>query len=466
MGKFLFPLVFLLCLLSIFSCANSAEVLVIGAGVSGLNAANILTKANHVVTVLEGRNRIGGRVWSDTSFGYALDLGAAWIHGINSNPIYTLAKSNGVTTVNFNYDDVKYYSTSLTANELSAVSSTMSSASKGFLSYVENYRSNTKTDDSLYNVLQSYLKSKTIDSASQTCLNNYIFSELEIEFANRIENMSAINYDSSSGLRGEDVLMPNGYIGIFEPLSKGLNIVFNQTVNSITTANNKVTVTTTDNKSYTADFVVLTVPLGILKKGSIKFSPELSDAKKNAISKLGFGVLDKVIVEFSEKFWDDFSLLRILNTPVTAFGWAVNLNKVAGKNTLIFLVGGENKYYDLYNNNKAAIEAAVVNVLKTIYPNKNISVVRSIITNWRMDPFALGSYTSYAVGADPSMVDEFSKREGNVFFAGEHTHKNYIQTIQGAYLSGERAANQVITARGSFIKFSLLALVFIFAFLL
>ena len=244
---------------------------------------------------------------------------------------------------------------------------------------------------------------------------------------------------------GEDVLMPDGYIKIFEPLSNDLDIKKETIVSGIKVSGDKINIET-NKGNFQADYVIVTIPLGVLKSNQITFSPELSVAKKNAIQKMSFGILEKFIVEFTEVFWDNYNLMRILNYPVSPFNWFVNFYKVAGKKTLIFLIGGNAEGLDIYNTPKDKLEQMLVNLLKSIFPNKNVQVSKSIITNWKNDPFSLGAYTSYGIGADPSMVKELARREGNILFAGEHTDQAKIQTVRGAYLSGKRAAQEILSS--------------------
>src|SRR6478736_3214168 len=77
------------------------DTIVVGAGVAGLTAARLLAKADRSVVVLEARDRVGGRVWTERSDGLATDLGASWIHGITDSPVAAAAAAFGMRTVEF-----------------------------------------------------------------------------------------------------------------------------------------------------------------------------------------------------------------------------------------------------------------------------------------------------------------------------------------------------------------------------
>ena len=141
--------------------------------------------------------------------------------------------------------------------------------------------------------------------------------------------------------------------------------------------------------------------------------------------------------------------MRILNYPVSPFNWFVNFHKISGQKTLIFLISANPEGLDFYNTPKEKFEQMIVTLMKSIFPNKNVQVSKSIITNWKNDPYSLGACTSYGVGANPSMVKELARREGNILFAREHTDQANIQTVKGAYSSGKRAAQEIVGSSDS-----------------
>jgi monoamine oxidase len=83
---------------------SNADIIIIGAGISGIAAARSLKAKGYNVLILEARNRIGGRIWTDNSLGIPLDLGASWIHGITNNPIKQLADQFALKTLPVNYE--------------------------------------------------------------------------------------------------------------------------------------------------------------------------------------------------------------------------------------------------------------------------------------------------------------------------------------------------------------------------
>ncbi|MGH9428407.1 MAG: FAD-dependent oxidoreductase, partial [Terriglobia bacterium] len=83
----------------------SRSIIVVGAGIAGLAAARVLHDRGLAVVVLEARDRLGGRIYTDRSWDdVCLDLGASWIHGTSANPVYTLVRRNRIVTQRTNYD--------------------------------------------------------------------------------------------------------------------------------------------------------------------------------------------------------------------------------------------------------------------------------------------------------------------------------------------------------------------------
>ncbi|KAI1168713.1 Sec1-like protein [Nemania serpens] len=215
-----------------------------------------------------------------------------------------------------------------------------------------------------------------------------------------------------------------------------------------------------DGSVIEADYVVSTIPLGVLKYGSIEFQPSLPKEKAQAIGRLGFGILNKIILVYDHAFWDtDADIFGCLQAPLSrhslkqseyasqrgrCFQW-FNVSNTSGIPVLLALMAGD-AGFDTEHSKNDVLVAEATEVLRRVFGTKVPQPVHSIVTRWGSDRFARGSYSS----AGPTMsIDDYqamARPVGNLFFAGEHTTHTHPATVHGAYLSGLRAASEVLDA--------------------
>ena len=154
--------------------------------------------------------------------------------------------------------------------------------------------------------------------------------------------MNEWGYVFTRDYSGEELLFPDGYGQIFDAFDGGYDLALNTAVTGIDYSGTAVRVTT-DSGTATFDAVIVTVPLGVLKAGSIAFTPPLPSATQNAIDVLGYGTLDKIYLQFDEVFWDTEP--HNIITPFNGFepglfnSW-VNLYPTMGKPVLLCFNGG------------------------------------------------------------------------------------------------------------------------------
>uniref|UniRef100_A0A6N2LNU2 Amine oxidase domain-containing protein n=1 Tax=Salix viminalis TaxID=40686 RepID=A0A6N2LNU2_SALVM len=204
-------------------------------------------------------------------------------------------------------------------------------------------------------------------------------------------------------------------------------------------------------KSLKGDMVLCTVPLGVLKSGSIKFIPELPQRKLDGIKRLGYGLLNKVAMLFPYMFWetdlDTFGHLTDNTSSRGEFFLFYSYATVAGGPVLIALVAGEAAHtFESMPPTDAVTQ--VIQILKGIYEPQGITVpepIQTVCTRWGSDPFTLGSYSNVAVGASGDDYDILAESvgDGRLFFAGEATMRRYPATMHGAFLSGLREAENI-----------------------
>ena len=198
-----------------------------------------------------------------------------------------------------------------------------------------------------------------------------------------------------------------------------------------------------------ADYVIVTVPLGVLKKGVIEFSPALPQNKLDAIAALDMGILNKVYLHFDEVFWDN-NVTNIAKISEQKGHWAywINLAPATGKPILTaFNVASFGKEIEEMTDEQ--IIAKAMEALQTMYGNDIGQPTDHLITRWGKDEFSYGSYSYIPKGASASMRDDLAEPvDGKVLFAGEATHSEHPSTVHGAFLSGEREADRVIALAG------------------
>ena len=246
--------------------------------------------------------------------------------------------------------------------------------------------------------------------------------------------------------------MVGGYDQPFKVMSNLLDVELNTPVSQIAIQDSteKVTVHREDGKTMVCDAVIVTVPLGVLKREAIQFVPELPQWKKDSIARLGFGRLDKVFLQFDEPFWDDsidfFGVAKGKSEETRGLCFMFwNINRFSGIPILAALVSGEAVHASEHVTSDVLVSEAL-STLKGIFPGRDLpSPVASYVTRWASDQHSGGSYSYVAVGASGEDYELLARPVGRkIFFAGEHTCREHPDTVGGAMLTGLREASRVI----------------------
>lgn len=427
---------------SLGGCSADVEprrVVVVGAGMSGLVAARALRDAGHRVTVLEARDRIGGRIHTARLGRTPVDLGASWIHGVTGNRLMALAREAGARTVATDADDttVRLADGAIASPAyLERLYAWQARAE----AVVARFQEEGEEDASLRSVVEGGLGWTRLD-AEDRAMVAYAINDVEQDYAGSADALSAYWFDDDAVLRGGDVLLPGGYVALAHHLARGLDVRLGAPVRSIVRDGDGVTVTS-DGWRLRADHVVVTVPLGVLKRGDLQL--ELPARTERAIERLGVGPLDKCVLRFPRRFWDRSDWIEHVGTAASAGRWAqwVDLSGPTGAPILMGFNAADDARA-LERLPESAVVDAAMQRLRGMYGSVPAPTA-SVVTRWAADPWARGSYSCYVVGSSPE--DRAALREpvdGRIHLAGEATHGSSYATVHGAYLSGLRVARAI-----------------------
>jgi monoamine oxidase len=431
--------------------ADVRRVVVVGAGLAGLGAARALHDRGIQVVVLEGRDRIGGRVHTGE---HGLDFGAHWIHGSEGNPLTNLARRLGVPTLFVGGDSS--YSGGWDQILLRGAGGAMLSDDEKLHSILaadevrdalEALRRRCVHDDtadmSVREALEQVLRSRELSPDVRRAVEWHIALWARDDCAADEGELSFLWWDDGYQVYGYgDSVFVGGFGALVDALADGLDIRRGHLVRRIEYSGPSGTppVVETDQGSFEADAVIVTLPLGVLKAERVEFDPPLPAAKRAAIARLGMGALEKVVLQYDAPFWPTERYVFGLHgdgvdcRPTVV----VNLWKTHRRPALVLIVGGSlaRRIESWGDDEIRAWSRATLREVFGAEPPEPVAVAR---TRWTRDPFSLGAYSFVGVGSTPADIDTLAEPVGGrVFFAGEATYRHHWAAAHGAYASGLR----------------------------
>lgn len=419
----------------------ATDVLIIGAGAAGLMAANKLQEAGYKIEILEARNRIGGRIWTDCSHGSPMELGAEFIHG---KPQETLAllKTSHLKIVESCCND-------LFKNKEDFVSTDFGKMIHELHQQIDPHQKMSYA---------TFLKTAQATPFQKKIARSYVenFHAAEPDFIST-EAISAAEQASHKNGEEKNYRVAQGYDALINFLVTSLptsSIHLQHVVQEISWKPQHVTVTAatpTGEKKYYARQLLITVPLGILQAnqgetGAIRFYPELT-SKKEALSHLKMGHVLKILIQCKERFWEKQGRFGVLVVPDAEIcGWWTQ--EPEKSNILTGWVGGPFATQAISWETPRLMEH-VINSLATAF-DKNKRELEPLIENitwhnWSHDPFSRGAYSYPGIKGLQAARSLAEPIEETLFFAGEATdYQGNYGTVHGALASGTRAAKQIM----------------------
>ncbi|KHN39505.1 Putative polyamine oxidase 4 [Glycine soja] len=438
-------------------CNSPPTLIVIGAGISGIAAARCLHDASFKVIVLESRDRIGGRIYTDYSFGCPVDMGASWLHGAcNENPLAPLIRALGLTLYHTGGDNSVIFDHDLESCMLFNIDGhqvpqhimmEVGDTYKRILAETVKVRDEHPDDMPILQAISIVLNRHPElrqQGLAHEVLQWYI-CRMEAWFASDADIIPLKTWDQASAiilehiLTGGHGLMVQGYDPVVKALANDLDIRLNHRVTKISDGYNMVMVTVEDGRNFVADAVIVTVPIGILKANLIEFSPKLPHWKAEAIKDIGMGNENKIALRFDAVFWPNVEVLGIVAPTSYACGYFLNLHKATGHPILVYMAAGKFAY-DLEKLSDESAANFAMQQLKKMFPDAS-KPVQYLVSHWGTDPNSLGCYACDLVGMPDDVYERLRAPVGNLFFGGEAVSMDDHQgSVHGAYSSGVMAA--------------------------
>ena len=425
------------------------DTVVVGAGVSGLTAARLLARAGRRIVVLEARERVGGRLWSERSASATTDLGASWIHGIDGNPLYDVVRAFGMPTVEFTVGSyqpggrpIAYYGAN--GDRLT------DAAADGFIADVHDFDrhlAGTIADSvpgaSYADVVEATLARLPWEADRAERVREFLRHRSEEQYGVWYADLDAHGLDDDA-IDGDEVVFPDGYDALTEHLAEGLDVRLGHEVTRVQWREDGVVVTAALRR-FAADRVVVTVPVSVLKSDALLIDPPLPRAHAAALAGLEMNAFEKVFLRFPSRFWDE-GVYAIRQQGEAGEWWHswYDLTDLHGVPTLLtFAAGPCAKAIHGWSDEHVA--ESILSALRGLYGDRVEPVESVVVTDWQGDPYARGSYAYMSVGATPEDHDRLAVPVADVLhLAGEATWTADPATVTAALRSGHRAAENIL----------------------
>ncbi|WP_213775528.1 FAD-dependent oxidoreductase [Bradyrhizobium sp. dw_78] len=411
---------------------READIVVIGAGAAGIAAARRIQAANRKVIVVEAASQIGGRCLTDTTtFEAPFDRGARWLQNSDTNPMIKLGRSAGLDIspaplgqkIRIGRRNARAGETEEFLAALVRANRAIDDAARG------------RADISCASVLP-----KDLGDWAGT-----VEFVLGADFAGKdLKDISAIDKARAHD-HNVAIACRQGLGTLVARLGGDVPVALSTPANRVSWSGRDVMVETPAGK-IAARAAIITVSSNVLAAGNIKFTPDLPKRQLDAAAKLSLGSYDHIALQLSGNplgLARDDVIIEQSNSTRTALLFAD-----IGSSSLCVIDVAGSFGRDLSAQGEAAMVAFASEWLAKLFGSETAAAIRKTsVTRWNEAPFVLGAMSSAAPGGQPSR-GILKEPVGSLFFAGEATHETLWGTVDGAWESGERAADAALQKIG------------------
>ena len=425
---------------------HNSTVVVIGAGASGIAASENLMAAGFKVILIEARDRMGGRASTRLVGSVTFDAGASWLADSQVNYLRATADSMGVKLypTDFNRALVQYKGVNVPVEGAEFMTAVKRRLTLPYIKIrIREFFGLRKTLPSMASMLDPLLKKYGAQAAyARELIIVNEASNLDLtSIAPLLLEHDLIGDDGYDPFPTDDVMVDGGMQAFVTSLAKKVKPSLREAAQAVIRTENGVTVQTT-RRRIDADAVIVTVPLGLLKAGTIQFDPGLPVEHRAAIDRLGFGNEKKTCLVYPNMNWaKEHHLVALHDSPY--FNFMVNVAAIKGQPMVMALSAGDKQIAADSLSIDELATALHVNVRSILGPDAPDPIDYST-TDWGNDPYALGAYSHSSLdtlGNEKKILQH--PIAGRILLAGEAL-SNRSGYVDGAWNDGQRAASVFI----------------------
>ncbi len=431
------------------------RVIVVGAGMAGLVAARLLHDSGFAVTVLEARQRVGGRTWTDDSLGAPLDLGGSWVHGVDGNPLALWCDRLGIALVESQGDrlliDDRATAPTREGQRRRAIMGRL--AFKAAIEWAgwrskAMVRVNGPRSISVKQAVDPLLHAGWLPEIDRLVVATFVETSEGVQGA-PYDAIAAEEWFPAEGLE-RNAQPHGGFHQLVDDAARGLSIRLDAPVQRLQWNDAGVTARLSGGETVEADRALLAVPVGLLRAGLPTLDPLPPEGQRAALARIGYGagVLGKIYLRFPHRFWPKSPKWfgRLPDTPDCrgTFNSWVNHEEETGLPILLSFSNGQTAARLDRSPDDAEVVAVAMASLRKMFGPDAVEPEAVLRPRWLSDPWSRGGYSYPAVGSASEDRGDHARPLGRrVFFAGEATEPVEYGTVHAALWSGEQAAEAI-----------------------